>query len=272
MTSKSPFEGVIFDCDGVLVDSEEIAVGVWAEMAAEYGYDLSFHAALKAFRGGEMAKCVTYFESLLGRPVEPGFVADFRARSARKFEEEIQPVPGIRSVLDGLTIPFCVASNGPPEKMDVTLRAAGLWDYFAGRIVSAYSIGSFKPLPDLFLTAADLLGVESSRCAVVEDSLPGIEAGVAADMSVFAICPPEEVQRFKERGARPFSHMNELLGLLQAPPPASSDHNRWSPLGALLLRSGLRLRLDGRRVHRPRLPREDRKEDGERKNQGKEEQ
>ena len=132
-------------------------------------------------------------------------------------------VIGVRAVLDALTIPSCIASNGPVEKMEVSLRVTGLWDYFEGRIVSAYRVGSFKPLPGLFLAAADLLGVEPNRCAVVEDSLPGIEAGVAANMSVFAICPPDERQRFEEQGARPFGQMSELLALLQGPPSQGLD-------------------------------------------------
>lgn len=214
------FEAVIFDCDGVLVDSEELAMEVWVEMAAEYGYDLSFAAALAAFRGGEMAKCVAHLEALIGRSVDADFVPEFRARSAERFSLELKPIPGIHEVLDGLDVPFCVASNGPVEKMEVSLRVAGLWEYFEGRIVSAYRVGSFKPEPQLFLAAAELLDAPPEGCAVVEDSLPGVQAGLAANMAVFAICPPSNAQSFRQLGARPFSQMEELLELLRGNLPA----------------------------------------------------
>jgi HAD superfamily hydrolase (TIGR01509 family) len=218
MNTERRFDAVIFDCDGVLVDSEEIAIEVWVEMAAEYGYTLSPDAALKAFRGGEMAQCVAHLETLLGHSVRDDFVPDFRARSTQRFEKELKPIPGVQSLLDRLTLPYCVASNGPFEKMEVSLRVTGLWDYFDGRIVSAYRVGSFKPLPGLFLAAADLLQVNPRRCAVVEDSLPGVEAGVAAGMSVFAICPPENSAVFEGAGARPFHHLDELFELVEGLP------------------------------------------------------
>ena len=208
------FDAVIFDCDGVLVDSEPIAMSVWIEMAAEYGYSLSFEDALAAFRGGEMKKCVAHLEGLLGRAIKADFVTDFRARSAMRFETELIPVVGIHQVLDRLTVPFCVASNGPEEKMAVSLRVCGLLPYFRDRIVSAYQVGSFKPDPGLFLAAAQLLEVEPRRCAVVEDSILGVQAGIAAGMSVFAYCDPHESEHFSEQGVYPFSQMSAFLGLL----------------------------------------------------------
>ena len=210
------FDAVIFDCDGVLVDSEPIAMSVWVEMAAEHGYSLGFADALTAFRGGEMRRCIAHFEGLLGGSVKADFVADFRTRSAARFEAELLPIAGIHPVLDKLTVPFCVASNGPEEKMAVSLRICGLMHYFRDRIVSAYRVGFFKPDPGLFLAAAQRLGVEPQRCAVVEDSLPGVQAGIAAEMSVFAYCEPHESELFSRQGAHPFSQMSALLGLLHA--------------------------------------------------------
>ena len=208
-------DAVIFDCDGVLVDSEHLAMEIWVEMAAEYGYALSLDDALEAFRGGEMAKCVAHLEGLLGHKVKAEFVPDFRERSAERFRVQLRPIDGVTDVLNGLDVPFCVASNGPVEKMEVSLRVTGLWDYFDGRIVSAYRVGSFKPEPGLFLAAAQLLDMPPQRCAVVEDSVPGVKAGIAAGMSVFAICSPNEAASFRALGAQPFEHMDQLLTLVK---------------------------------------------------------
>ncbi|MEM7254367.1 MAG: HAD family hydrolase [Pseudomonadota bacterium] len=207
-------DAVIFDCDGVLVDSEELAMDVWVEMAAEYGFTLSHADALAAFRGGEMAKCVAHLESLIGRSVRDDFVPDFRARSAEKFERELKPIPGVIEVLNHLPVPFCVASNGPLEKMDVSLRVCGLDGYFIDRVISAYRVGSFKPAPGLFLAAAARLGANPARCAVVEDSMTGARAGIAAGMSVFTICAASEADAFRSIGTTPFQTMDELIGLL----------------------------------------------------------
>lgn len=208
------FDAVIFDCDGVLVESEQIAARIWVEMAGELGYPLAYDSALRVFKGGEMAKCVEWLEAQMQRRAPEGFVADFRARSSVRFETELQPVAGIEAVLLGLEVPFCVASNGPREKMEASLRVAGLMPFFQGRIVSAYEVGRFKPDPGLFLEAARLLGVIPQRCAVVEDSSTGVRAGVAANMRVFAYADPAELDSHPAKAVTPFSDMRELLSLL----------------------------------------------------------
>lgn len=205
---------VIFDCDGVLVDSETIAVRMWVEMAGELGLELPWSRAMHQFKGGAMATNVAWLESQLGRHVPDDFVETFRARLGIRFEQELEPIAGVRAVLDGLEVPYCVASNGPREKMDVTLSVTGLMPYFESRIVSAYEVGSFKPDPGLFLRAAELLEVAPERCAVVEDSLTGIRAGVAAGMRVFAYSEAEEFEAHRAAGAVPFAEMGQLSSLL----------------------------------------------------------
>ena len=214
--AATPIDAVIFDCDGVLVESETIAARVWVEMANELGYPLPYETAVREFKGGEMAWCVAWLERKMNTSVPTGFVPDFRARSAVRFKTELNPVPGIYAVLEGLEIPFCVASNGPRDKMAVSLLVTGLAHLFEGRIVSAYEVGVFKPAPDLFLEAARVLGVAPQSCAVVEDSLPGIRAGVAAQMRVFAYSAPEDFAAHREEGATPFGAMSELPDLLGA--------------------------------------------------------
>ena len=208
-------EAVIFDCDGVLVDSEVVTCHVWSEMAAELGYQLSPDVALREFKGGEMAKSVARLEILMGASVPGDFVADLRARMAERFEQELAPIEGIFEVLENLDRPYCVASNGPRTKMDVSLRVTGLLEYFENRIFSAYEVGVFKPAPGLFLEAARAMDVAPARCAVIEDSDLGVVAGLAAGMSVYAFAAGEEAREHERKGAVAFERMEELLALLR---------------------------------------------------------
>ena len=125
-----PVAGIIFDCDGVLVDSEVITIRLWMEVARELGVELLFEAASRQFKGGVMAKNVAWLEEQAGQSVPRDFVEDFRARLGVRFREELTPVDGIEEVLSSLTVPYCVASNGPREKMDVTLTVTGLARFF----------------------------------------------------------------------------------------------------------------------------------------------
>ncbi len=207
-------ELVIFDCDGVLVDSEGITTDAWVE--AMNGLGLAWKAAdvLHHFRGGKMADVIATAEAELGASVPEGFVAAFRARLYERLGTEVRAIPGIADALDALRHPVCVASNGPREKMDVTLGCTGLLDRFAGRIFSAYDIGLFKPEPGLFLHAAKACGAAPDRCVVVEDSDSGVRAGVAAGMTVFAYDGHGE--GFRAEGATRFRDMAELPDLIAA--------------------------------------------------------
>jgi len=177
-------ELVIFDCDGVLVDSEGIGTAVLARAAIAEGADISAEESLRLFRGRKMAECVDEIERRLGRPVPETFVADARHAMGLAFERELRAIAGIHAALAAITLPVCVASNGPMTKMMHTLSLANLLGHFEGRIFSAYDVGAWKPDPGLFLHAARALGAEPSRCVVVEDSLAGIRAAHAAGMRV----------------------------------------------------------------------------------------
>lgn len=207
-------ELVIFDCDGVLVDSEGITTDAWVE--AMRGLGLAWQAAdvMHHFRGGKMADVIATAEAELGAPVPEDFVQGFRARLYERLGSEVEAVPGIAAALDALVHPVCVASNGPREKMDVTLGCTGLLKRFAGRIFSAYEVGSFKPEPGLFLHAAKACGAAPERCVVIEDSDSGVRAGVAAGMTVLAYDGHGE--SFRAEGARRFSDMADLPGLIAA--------------------------------------------------------
>ncbi len=184
---KGRIEGVLFDCDGVLVDSESVAIECLVESAAGLGAIYDFEEARRIFTGARMADSVRDIERRAGRAVPVGFEDDLRSQMARKFEGGLEAMPGAGALLASMTLPFCVASNGPRAKMELTLRVTGLIDYMEDRIVSAYEVGVWKPDPALFLHAARHIGVEPERCAVVEDSDYGIEAGVNAGMQVFAL-------------------------------------------------------------------------------------
>jgi HAD superfamily hydrolase (TIGR01509 family) len=187
MQSSFPIDLVIFDCDGTLVDSETVVAEVLAESATEQGIPMSAEEAFRRFKGGRMADCIKVLENLRGSPLPESFIGDFRKRSNAVLQERLQPMEGALELLEAMHLPFCMASNGQREKMEVTLGTTGLRHFFEERIYSAYEVNAWKPDPELFLHAARRHNADPSRCVVVEDSLPGVEAGVAAGMRVFVL-------------------------------------------------------------------------------------
>jgi HAD superfamily hydrolase (TIGR01509 family) len=182
-------QGVIFDCDGTLVDSEPLSALVFAEALAAEGLAISPAEALAAFRGRRFALCVQMAEAMLGRALPPDFEAMVRDRTAVAFRERLQVIEGAAALLSALALPFCVASNAPRAKTELSLSLTGLRGFFGDRIFSAYDVGSWKPDPGLFLHAAAAIGLDSADCLVVEDSEAGVAAGVAAGMRVVALLP-----------------------------------------------------------------------------------
>jgi HAD superfamily hydrolase (TIGR01509 family) len=198
-------KAIIFDCDGTLVDSETLSNEVLVEAIAKHGLLMSVDEAIAAFRGTKMADCIAHLETRLGRPLPADFVPMLRDRMADEFRTRLRPVSGAVELIQSLTQTICVASSGPVEKIELSLSLTGLLPFFTGRIFSSYEVGSWKPDPGLFLHAARAMGIAAGDCAVVEDSLPGIHAGLAAGMSVFAFQPhqvdsriPSEVMVVKD--------------------------------------------------------------------------
>lgn len=191
-------DAVIFDADGTLVDSEEPGMEVMFEMARAHGVDLTRAQAFQQFRGARMADCVAWIASQLPSTSPASslaFQADFTLQVRRqmelRFRQGLEALPGALALLQSLQLPFCVATNGPRAKVELTLGLTGLLPLLGERIFCAYEVGSFKPDPGLFLHAAQALGAQPRHCAVVEDSLPGVQAGLAADMQVFCLHPRE---------------------------------------------------------------------------------
>lgn len=184
---------LIFDCDGTLVDSEDIGIAAMHAHALPYGLTLPLAEVTTDFRGKSMARNVAELARHSAKPFPEDFTATARQAMAVRFRSELKPMPGALAFISQLKLPFCVATNGPRDKTELTLGLTGLLPYFEGRIFSAYEVGHFKPEPQLFLQAAAGLGVAPEQCAVVEDSVPGIQAGLAAGMQVFSLCHPETI-------------------------------------------------------------------------------
>ncbi len=188
-------QAVIFDADGTLVDSEEPGMDVLHALAVAHGVQFTRAEAHQRFRGVRMADCIAWITAQLPAQA-PGFeaalTAQVRQQSEIRFRQSLQPLPGALALLQslqGLQVPFCVATNGPRDKVELTLGLTGLRPLLGERIFCAYEVGHFKPDPGLFLHAAQALGVAPAHCAVVEDSLPGVLAGLAAGMQVFSLHP-----------------------------------------------------------------------------------
>jgi HAD superfamily hydrolase (TIGR01509 family) len=175
---------VIFDCDGVLVDSEPIAIRIDVEMFAEVGMTVSEQEVIERFVGRSPEVLVRAVEEQLGHPPPDGWEERGERRLRRAFEAELQPVDGIREALESISLPACVASSSPPERLRFKLELTGLYERFAGRIFSATEVANGKPAPDLFLHAAERMGFDPAACVVVEDSRYGVQAARAAGMDV----------------------------------------------------------------------------------------
>ncbi|QEL56957.1 HAD family hydrolase [Chromobacterium paludis] len=211
----SVFDLVIFDCDGVLVDSERLTNRVFAAMLNELGLAVTLQDMFDQFVGLSMAQCLRQIEERLGMPPPAGFEAAYRRRSQAALEAGLTVVPGVPAMLAALPLPFCVASNGSHGKMRSTLGLTGLLPRFETRMFSAQDVALPKPAPDVFLHASRSLGVAPARCLVIEDTPTGVRAGAAAGMTVWgyaALTPRENLM--SAGAAATFVDMAELPGRL----------------------------------------------------------
>jgi HAD superfamily hydrolase (TIGR01509 family) len=207
---------VIFDCDGVLVDTEHISNRVLAGMLTEAGLPTTFDDCMRDYRGRAMPCVLELATDRLGGPLPDDLADRYYAEVKRVFARELEPVPGVVEALDRIELPSCVASSGPHHKMAMTLRHTGLWDRFAGRIFSACEVQRGKPAPDLFLHAARRMGFDPAATAVVEDSVPGVEAARAAGMRALAFARHTDAELLEDAGGEPFDDMAHLPELLAA--------------------------------------------------------
>ena len=216
----APNRLLLFDCDGVLVDSELLGNRTLATALAESGYAITPEECRRRFLGMALPSVFKAVGDEMGTPLPADIEARIRARDDETFGRELKVIDGIHDVLDVLEGPRCVASSGSMDKMRFTLSHTGLWGRFAPHIFSARMVGRGKPAPDLFLYAARQMGVVPDRCLVVEDSINGVLAGRAAGMTVLGFtggghCGPDHGEHLSRAGAAAvFAEMRRLPHLL----------------------------------------------------------
>ena len=217
---SSPPVLVIFDCDGVLVDSEVIASRVFAACLAEAGFAMSVEEAMAFGVGKSAATLGVAVEQAFGRPLPAGFIEGMRARIMAAFTDELRAVEGIDRLLAALTLPRCVASNSHIDRVRHALTATGLLPHLDPHIYTAAMVARGKPAPDLFLYAATQHRVAPDRCLVVEDSPSGVAAGLAAGIPVVGFvgashCPPDHGAAMRAAGCiEVFARMDDLAEFL----------------------------------------------------------
>jgi HAD superfamily hydrolase (TIGR01509 family) len=221
MQGRMSWDLIVFDCDGVLVDSERVANRTLARELTVAGWAMDMHESIRIFMGRSEASCRAIIDAHFGRPMPQVFEA-YYADLWPAFEAELEAIAGVADALaaiDARGWRTCVASSGSHQKMRRTLGRTGLWPRFEGRIFSAGEVQHGKPAPDLFLHAAARMGVDPRRAALVEDSAPGVTGGVAAGMTVFGFADLTAPATLAAAGAHAFAAMSELPALLDAHAP-----------------------------------------------------
>jgi HAD superfamily hydrolase (TIGR01509 family) len=217
------FDAVLFDCDGVLVDSESITIGVLRDMLEELGWVLTLDECMRQFVGKSLKDETALFRARTGKDVGDEWLAEFRARRDARLAREVEP---IRNAVDAVAwvharfagrIALCSGADRP--KVELQLARCGLARYFEGRVFSGYETPRSKPFPDVYLAAMELLRVEPARCLVIEDTVTGTQAGVAAGATVWGYSPAEAGHdaptALRDAGAAAiFTDMAQLPGLL----------------------------------------------------------
>jgi HAD superfamily hydrolase (TIGR01509 family) len=212
--SAAVAESVIFDCDGVLVDTETAANGILADLITEIGVPTTPEEAISTYMGRSWASCVEIVTRKLGHPPPDDFRERYRTAVTAAWKRDLQPVPGIVGALDAIELPNCVASSGEHERIRLSLGLTGLLPRFEGRIFSATEVEHGKPAPDLFLHAAARMGFDPAATTVVEDTVPGVQAGRAAGMRVLAFARLVAAGDLAAAGGEVFDDMRLLPGLL----------------------------------------------------------
>ncbi|MVO83947.1 HAD-IA family hydrolase [Streptomyces sp. p1417] len=211
------YELIIFDNDGVLVDSEPLSNTMLAAYLTELGHPTSYEESLRDYMGAAMHRVHDTILERSGKRLPEDFDDIFHERVFAAFERELQPMTGAMELLEQLTadgVPYCLASSGSHQRIRVGHRKTGLDKWFdEGRIFSSQDVGRGKPAPDLFLHAAARMGVAPDKCLVIEDSPLGVQAANAAGMDVYGFTAMTPAERL-HAATRLFSHLSELPGLL----------------------------------------------------------
>jgi len=212
--NNTSFDLVIFDCDGVLVESEHLANQVYVQLLGEYGFAVDSEAYLQEFSGVALPKRLEATARKLNWTPPTEFIPLFLKRMSALSETELKIVPGIHALIESLTVPFCVASNGTRAEIVDRLRVAKLTAHFGDAIFSGMEVPHPKPAPDVYLAAAQSFNIDPARCVVIEDSILGVTAGVRAGMKVYGHATFNSAESLREAGAIPFANMLELKEIL----------------------------------------------------------
>lgn len=209
---------VIFDCDGVLVQSEEITLGVLADLFNEQRRPgqppLTRNDCIRRFRGRQIKACLAELQDQYRITLPFYFEAELRTQALSRYRTDLQATEGIHEVVSQLGTPFCVASSAPRSKIEHCLRLTRLWPWFEGKVFSCYELGQWKPDPLIFQIACASYQLDPDQALVIEDSIPGVQAAVAAGIPVLGFAPPDRHQELRDAGAIPFSRMHQLLDLI----------------------------------------------------------
>ncbi len=214
------FDLIIFDCDGVLVDSEVISCRAHAETLTRHGYPITADQVLDRFLGVSDREARLEIEAELGRSLPPDFETLIKQAAISRYEIDLAAIPCIHDAIAAIDLPKCVASSGTPEKIRHGLTCAKLYDVLAPHIFSATQVSNGKPAPDLFLLAAEQMCMAPARCLVIEDSVAGVTGARAAGMTVFGFyggshCRPGYAETLRAAGAAAtFADMRELAGMI----------------------------------------------------------
>jgi HAD superfamily hydrolase (TIGR01509 family) len=204
---------IIFDCDGVLVDTEKIGNGILLSMGAEHGFEMKLEDAYREFNGRNLKECFLHIENAIGKKLPDNFESEYRQRSFEAFKTQVKPMEGIVEFLNKLEIPYCVASSGPVDKIRLNLEVAGLLDKFENKIYSSYLINSWKPDPGIFLHAAKEMDFAVKDCIVIEDSKAGVISGIKGGFKVYGFANGYNNEDLEEEGAILFDSYEELWDL-----------------------------------------------------------
>lgn len=207
------YKCIIFDCDGVLVDSEVLSCQVFVDLANGYGAGIDIDYAMQNFKGGHLSDSIRQVEEIIGKSLPENFETDYRRGSFEVFKNELQPIEGIKKVLDSLEIPFCTASSGPMKKITTNLKTTGLYSYFEGNIFSCYDIEKWKPDPAIYLMAAKTIGFNVKDCLVIEDSMAGVMAAKNGGFDVYGFVSPND-DSLSENCSKIFHDMDELTSMI----------------------------------------------------------
>ncbi|MGZ0015056.1 HAD family hydrolase [Yeosuana sp. AK3] len=208
------YKCVIFDCDGVLVDSEPISNQILADMANKLGANMDLDFAMKHFKGSHFKDCIKIIESRINQLVPETFETEYRTQSLEAFQKHLKPIEGVKDLLEHLTLPFCVASSGMESKMRFNLNLVGLLPYFENKLFSCYTIQKFKPEPDVFLWAAKTMGYKPYECIVIEDSVLGVKGALNGGFDVFGFTQHNANNELEALATKTFNNMSDLLRML----------------------------------------------------------